>query len=92
MNKINKETMEDMKIAQIHYENWGEENDLKSDWNIIQELACFSHKDSCDFILYIGMDNGEDLERFSTAGLSGEAWEYCRKAKQEGYKYICFYA
>lgn len=87
--------MEDMTVAQVDYDNWGEESDPESDWNLIQAMCCFSHRDACEFIVYIGDGGDGSIDRIAElkeAGLSEEFMEECQAAKEAGFKYICFYA
>jgi len=84
--------LEDMKMAEFHLEpgEWGEEEDNTSDWNIIQTICCFSHKEACEFILFVGDDT--HIDYYKNAGLSDLFLDACNEAQKEGYKYICFYS
>jgi len=87
------ERLEDMKMAEFYIEpgEWGEEEeDNTSDWNIIQTLCCFSHKEACEFILFVG--DRDHIRDYVEAGLSDSFITLCKEAQAEGYKYICFYS
>lgn len=91
----------DMKVYAVgyngHWENGSPDGDphhKDSDWSKIQEVCCFSHKDACEFIVYLGEDPQSikwSLEAFNKKGLSEEFVLKCIEAIQNGYRYICFY-
>jgi len=84
--------VENMRVAQIGIDSheWGDEDDPKSDWRIVQEICCFSHREACEFILPVGED--DYIKTFKEAGLSEKFLKWCKEAQDEGYSYICFYS
>ena len=93
----------DMKVCQIPYDecfDLGSPNDddphhPDSDWSKIQKVCCFSHREYCEFIVYLGCEEfslKERLEKFVEVGMSGEFLKECTNAIEAGYKYACFYA
>ena len=78
--------MENMKVAQIEYaEGFGAGKEESKDWHDIKEICCFEHKEACEFIVCIVHD-----ELYS--GMSEEFQGECKRAREAGYKYVCFYA
>ncbi len=80
----------DMKVGQIliDSEDWGDESDPLSSWNVIQTLCTHSHRDSCEFIVCV---KGYCLEEIEKSGLSDYIKELCRNASDDGYDYLCLY-
>ena len=88
MNKIR-----NMSVGQIYMnpEDWGDENDPTSDWCLVQTVSCFSHdKDACEFIVCVTED--DYLNTFKEAGLSDNIVNICKRAKDQGFSYLCFYS
>ena len=89
---------ENMKVASYNYDNWGDEDDPKSDWSILNAgnpdkndmgIAVFSHKEACEFIIYV---NGNNWDHWKTLGYSDKLIKLARTAKAHGYFYLCLYA
>lgn len=82
--------MEDMKVAQVEYSNWGKEEDPNSDLSMMKVWATFQHPHECEFIFYIGCE--EALRGLKASQFSEEFMGECYAAASQGFKYICFYA
>ena len=90
---------EDMKVASFeYYDGWGDEDDPKSDWSILNNgnkerngvgVAAFSHREACEFMLYV---NGDNWEFWKEIGYSDRLIELAKSAKAQGYKYLCLYS
>jgi len=92
MRKIKRKEIEfeDMKVAVYKYDNFGSENDPKSDWAYLTlGGACFTHTDACEFIIFIDSNN---LDTWKTFGISDRLIELAKSAQDQGYKYLCLYA
>jgi hypothetical protein len=50
------------------------------------DAACFTHKDASEIIYYIDFDLDETLDSYPLFYQLG-----VKEAKEQGYKYICFY-
>ena len=77
-----------MRVASYNYENWGEDDDPKSDWSLLNKMAVFRHVDECEFILYV---DGDNWDHWKEAGYSDELIGLTKAAKDQGYKYLCLY-
>lgn len=98
--------MENMKVAQceLPLENWGDESDPTSNWSLLNKYAAFSHREACEFILYVGSDeyigsaredvatDSEHIQMYEEMGFTKEVLGPCRNARKQGYKYICFWS
>lgn len=80
---------ENMKVAECSFEAWGDELDSKSNWSLFNKHSTFSHIGSCEFILYIGVE--EVIVEYEKLGFTVEVTGACRNALKQGYKYLCFY-
>lgn len=79
-----------MKIAEIELtlEQWGDEGP-ESNWQKIQDAACFTHKNACEFIIHVGSPgNGGGFR--DDHDLSPEILEYCKLAYISNFNYVCF--
>jgi len=92
-----------MKVCQIEYsEGFGngspgddDPDHPTSDWNKIKRICCFEHKEYCEFIVYLGLEDftiEERLEDFVNLNMSEEFISECKEAIEAGYSYACFYA
>lgn len=81
---------EDMKVRawKLTPEEWGDENDPKSDWSLANLHATFSHKDACEFIFHVAELDWQPLKE---KGFSGKFIQRCIDASNAGYHYVCFY-
>lgn len=84
----------DMQVANIDYSDvfqlQGE--DEGSDWALLNAHATFSHKEACEFILYVGSEPETLVELLEHFGYSKVLIDYCKAAQSLGFKYVCFYA
>lgn len=89
--------LESMQAAMVDYTEefnnqetiFGDMHHPDSDWGLLNDHATFSHKEACEFILYTEY---EDTWYKDTVGFSDKLRELVNQAKNEGFKYICFYA
>lgn len=83
--------VKDMQVADVYYssEEFGSEEDPKSDWALMCTYAIFEHKTECEFIFYIGDD--DHLEDYKSYGFSETFLKDCQDARAAGFKYICFH-
>lgn len=82
-----------MRVAQLgilNLELWGDLEDPKSNWSLAQKHACFSHREFCEFIFYVG--DTDHLEEYQKAGFSTSFTDLFKHAHNLGYKYICIYS
>jgi len=91
--QVNQADIRDMKVANIDYSDvfqlQGEESG--SDWALLNAHANFSHKEACEFIVYIG-DGCDSLAIIEEVGYSDIFQKYCLEARELGFMYVCFYA
>lgn len=85
-----------MKIAQYSFEqeDWGSEDDPKSDWNLAQIFNTYSHTTECEFIFAIGYDKASrefELDKYKQAGFSENFLNIIKTAQALDYDYICIY-
>lgn len=82
----------DMRTAQYEMstEQWGNESDPASNWALANNLATFSHTDSCKFIFYVG--STEQIKHWATSGFSLEVIALFQQAHEANYAYICLYS
>lgn len=83
--------MKNMKVAMVELNetDWGDESDPTSNWSLFNMHASFSHRDACEFILYIGEWHIPLI--WSELGFTLEILTLMIEAKNKGYNYICFY-
>lgn len=87
--------LESMSVCEVDFseefreqaEALGSETHPESDFSLLCKWATFVHKEACEFILYT--DYGD---WYSQVGFSDALRELVNQAKNEGFKYICFYA
>lgn len=88
--------IENMEVGawNLETEEWGDENDPTSDWSLANTHATFSHKDSCEFIFWLGKGEMhiERLKDLKELGFSSEFVERCKYASEQGFNYINFYS
>lgn len=77
------------KMCTVNYDNWGDETSKESDWSLCNAFATFTHKDSCEFIFYIGCE--QTLEDLKQRGFSKEFLKHCHEAAAISCNYILFY-
>lgn len=88
--------LEQMNVAQITYDNWGEDRfDGPCDHSLALKHATFQHKGACEFIFAIGTNQQEWLEWCTTyqqLGFSSRFLEVIQQAQFAGYNYLNFYS
>jgi len=88
---IKNASMDDMQVAmyKTDEEEWGNIEESSSNWSLCMDHATFQHKDSCEFIFYIGDIHA--IEYYENLGFTESFLAQMKKAKQLQYAYICFY-
>jgi ABC-type sulfate transport system substrate-binding protein len=81
--------MEDMKVANVEFDNWGDEDDPESNWNKFLTDNTFSHSEACEFILYCGDDQA--IANWDGCLFSEDVINILKEAKAAGFKYVCFH-
>ena len=91
--------VDDMRVANMNHDGFGDTNDPDSDWRVINDHATFAHADACEFIVHVGCKDDNDLgyhksimDNWSGWGLSNKGLELLEKAYQAGFTYLCLYA
>lgn len=87
---MEKSIFEDMKTAIYQYSNWGDEENPASDWCLLNAHASFSHREACEFILYVGCS--DSLDALIDLKYSDLLINLAHLAYAEGYKYLCLYS
>jgi hypothetical protein len=99
---------ENPRTAVIDYDNWGDENDPTSDWNLLQKksydklthrmtpsptAATMIHTEACEFILWIGSEEYNNrIWELRKAGYSRELIKLAIQARRQGFYYLWLYA
>lgn len=81
--------MENMKVANVEFDNWGEDDDPTSNWNKFMTSNTFAHSESCEFILYCGDELA--IQNWAYCLFSEDVINILKEAKAAGYKYVCFH-
>lgn len=74
--------------VEIDTEEWGNEHDPESDFNLAIKYASYASSDSCDFMFWLG---SEILFSEST-GFSEKFCTLFKEAKKQGYEYLLIYS
>lgn len=80
---------EDMKVTNVEFNNWGDENNPESNWVKFLNNNTFTHSDACEFILYCGDDVA--IKQWDGCLFSKDVIQILKEAKAAGFKYVCFH-
>jgi hypothetical protein len=81
--------MEDMKVANVEFDNWGENYHTNSNWSKFLANSTFTHGEACEFILYCGDENA--IGTWEGCEFSEDVIQILKEAQAAGFKYVCFH-
>jgi len=91
--QANETSFDNMKVASYNYGNFGDTDDISSNWHILMKENTFVHSECCEIILYVDNQGDEEgWQEWRRRKIPEDVIQLAKDAQAQGYMYLCLYA